>query len=279
MQRMGGGARKNTRKNGGGNDPRCGCDMRVGWDTSFGDMKQLGGGGCSAAACAGPLVPGEVAQQYGTGCGCAGSSGYTSLVPGLVGGKKNRTRRGGGSCRNIPISNGSLDPHATPENIGRTLSATRAIYNPVPFSSGGGSCGNIHMSNGALDPHASPENIGRTLSSTRAIYNPAPVSRGGGCPVQDACPFAGTGYCSEFYAKGGGGANGCGCLSNPIFRTGFLQNGKGYKMTKKNRAALRKWRKGQPIGFTMTSSLKAKGLIPRTSRKYRGKKVVSAKYK
>jgi hypothetical protein len=29
----------------------------------------------------------------------------------------------------------------------------------------------------------------------------------------------------------------------------------------------------------MTSSLKAKGLIPRTSRKHRGKKVISAKYK
>ena len=239
---MGGGSRKNRRKNGGGNDPRCGCDMRVGWDTSFGDMKQLGGG-CAAAACAGPLVPGEVPSQYGSGCGCAGSSGYTSLVPGLVGGKKNRTRRGG-ACGNIPISNGALDPHASPENIGRTLSATRAIYNSVP------------------------------------------VSSGGGCPVQDACPFAGTGYCSEFYAKGGkrggkrgGGANGCGCLSNPVFRTGFLQNGKGYKMTRKNRTALRKWRKGQSIGFTMTSSLKAKGLIPRTSRKYRGKKVVSAKYK
>ena len=252
---MGGGSRKNTRKNGGGNDPRCGCDMRVGWDSSFGDMKQLGGG-CAAAACAGPLVPGQVPPQYGGGCGCsggllpmtgggcgcAGSSGYTSLVPGLVGGKKNRTRR---------------------------------MY-------AGGGCGNISISNGALDPHASPENMGRTLSATRAIYNPIPVSRGGGCPVQDACPFAGTGYCSEFYAKGGkrgGGANGCGCLSNPVFRTGFLQNGKGYKMTKKNRAALRKWRKGQSIGFTMTSSLKAKGLIPRTSRKYRGKKVVSAKYK
>ena len=235
MQRMGGGSRKNTRKNGGGNDPRCGCDMRVGWASSFGDMKQLGGG-CAAAACAGPLVPGQVPPQYGGGCGCAGSAGYTSLVPGLVGGKKNRTRRGGG-------------------------------------------CGNIPISNGALDPHASPENIGRTLSATRAIYNSVPVSSGGGCPVQDACPFPGTGYCSEFYAKGGGGANGCGCLSNPVFRTGFLQNGKGYKMTKKNRAALRKWRKGQSIGFTMTSSLKAKGLIPRTSRKYRGKKVVSAKYK
>jgi hypothetical protein len=62
---------------------------------------------------------------------------------------------------------------------------------------------------------------------------------------------------------------GCGC---------GLRRG-GYRPTKKNLAALKKWRKGQSIGFTMTSSLKAKGLIPRTSRKHKGKKVVSAKYK
>lgn len=107
-------------------------------------------------------------------------------------------------------------------------------------------------------------------------------------PVPDACPFPGTGYCG-FYARGGGlpnhvgGANygepmnlqaklrggSCGCLT----RRG------GYRPTKKNLKALKKWRKGQSIGFTMTSSLKAKGLIPRTSRKHRGKKIVSAKYK
>lgn len=62
---------------------------------------------------------------------------------------------------------------------------------------------------------------------------------------------------------------GCGC---------GLPRG-GYRPTKKNLNALKKWRKGQSIGFTMTSSLKAKGLIPRTSKKNRGKKVVSAKYK
>jgi hypothetical protein len=99
---------------------------------------------------------------------------------------------------------------------------------------------------------------------------PGGLLSGGGCPMQDACPFAGTGYCSEFYAKGGG-ANGCGCLAKPFFRG-------GYKPTKRNRAALRKLRQGKSIGFTMTSSLKAKGLIPRTSRKHYGKKIISKKY-
>jgi hypothetical protein len=68
-------------------------------------------------------------------------------------------------------------------------------------------------------------------------------------------------------AKLRGGACGCG-----------LPRG-GYRPTKKNLTALKKLRKGQSIGFTMTSSLKAKGLLPRTSKKNRGKKVVSAKYK
>jgi hypothetical protein len=53
----------------------------------------------------------------------------------------------------------------------------------------------------------------------------------------------------------------------------------GYRATRKNKAILAMWRKGTPIGFTATASLKAKGLIPRTSRKFRGKKVVGPKYR
>ena len=63
---------------------------------------------------------------------------------------------------------------------------------------------------------------------------------------------------------------GCGCMSKVVG---------GYKPTRKNRAALRRWKQGKSIGFTMRASLKAKGLIPRTSRKNRGKKIVSNKYK
>jgi len=48
-----------------------------------------------------------------------------------------------------------------------------------------------------------------------------------------------------------------------------------YKATKKDKDALQKFKKGKSIGFTMRSSLKAKGLIPRAS----GKKIVSDKYK
>ena len=53
----------------------------------------------------------------------------------------------------------------------------------------------------------------------------------------------------------------------------------GYTATRKNKALLRRYRKGESIGFTATASLKAKGLIPRTSRKLRGKMVIGPKYK
>ena len=50
----------------------------------------------------------------------------------------------------------------------------------------------------------------------------------------------------------------------------------GYRATKKNRKYLKKYKQGRSIGFTMRSSLKAKGLIRRAngtykiSKKYRG---------
>lgn len=48
----------------------------------------------------------------------------------------------------------------------------------------------------------------------------------------------------------------------------------GYKPTKRNIKYLKKWKRGESIGFTMRSSLKAKGLIPRAN----GTKRVSSKY-
>ncbi len=47
-----------------------------------------------------------------------------------------------------------------------------------------------------------------------------------------------------------------------------------YKATKRNLYYLKKYRQGKSIGFTIKSSLKAKGLIPRSS----GKKIISTKY-
>jgi len=49
----------------------------------------------------------------------------------------------------------------------------------------------------------------------------------------------------------------------------------GYRATRKNKVYLGLWHQGKSIGFTMRSSLKAKGLIPRAN----GRKLVSAKYR
>jgi hypothetical protein len=124
-------------------------------------------------------------------------------------------------------------------------------------------------------------------------------SGGGSDPVCGSCPFPGTGAC-DFYAKGGGGCGSrvhqsggscpcsgsilpqtggnCGCGGTPKLRGGKRMTRK-YRPTKKNLKALTQWKKGKSIGFTMTSSLKAKGLIPRTSRKNKGKRVISRKYR
>jgi len=48
-----------------------------------------------------------------------------------------------------------------------------------------------------------------------------------------------------------------------------------YRPTRRNRKYLALWKKGKSIGFTMRSSLKAKGLIPRSNGTYK----VSNKYK
>ncbi len=53
----------------------------------------------------------------------------------------------------------------------------------------------------------------------------------------------------------------------------------GYRPTARNLKYLAKYRRGNSIGFTMKASLKAKGLIPRTSKTLKGKKVLGPKYR
>jgi hypothetical protein len=74
-----------------------------------------------------------------------------------------------------------------------------------------------------------------------------------------------------------GGGSGC---SGGLLKGGATRKRRGgYRPTKKNLMYLKQWKKGKSIGFTMTSSLKAKGLIPRTSKTLKGKRVVSRKYR
>jgi hypothetical protein len=56
---------------------------------------------------------------------------------------------------------------------------------------------------------------------------------------------------------------------------GYRLTAGGYRSTKRDRQFLRLWKKGKSIGFTMRSSLKAKGLIPRSN----GTRKISPKYR
>ncbi len=116
------------------------------------------------------------------------------------------------------------------------------------------------------------------------------TQRGSGCGCNAKMLGGGCSSCELPAMRGGGscaatmeGFQGCpmtgGGATQPGTYIQLASTRGGYKATKKNRALLRRWRKGQSIGFTATSSLKAKGLIPRTSKKYKGKRIVSNKYK
>lgn len=96
---------------------------------------------------------------------------------------------------------------------------------------------------------------------------------GGGCGCGSAKPMiqlpkgVSLGPITSNLMKGGG----CPCMEvAPIPRPLG-----GYRATKRNLKYLKKWKRGESIGFTMRSSLKAKGLIPRAN----GKKHVSPKYR
>ena len=112
------------------------------------------------------------------------------------------------------------------------------------------------------------------------------MSPGCGCDMQTPLPASLTQPMVQSggaYQQSGGAyqqsGGACGCMAWKGGRghgrgTRRLRRG-GYRATAKNRKYLRRWKQGKSIGFTMRSSLKAKGLIPRAS----GKKIVSPKYK
>jgi hypothetical protein len=56
---------------------------------------------------------------------------------------------------------------------------------------------------------------------------------------------------------------------------GYKSRSGGYRATKRDLKYLKLWKQGKSIGFTIKSSLKAKGLIPRSN----GTKRVSPKYR
>jgi hypothetical protein len=286
--------RKATRKLrrrllGGGNDPSCGCDMQAGWPKFLTDniplpsvgpsqpTGQFGGGTCGA-----PPIPNYYQGGSQSGGGCAACSGLLLQ------------QQGGGQPT---YYNSNPVPDACPfPGTGYCNFYARGGSNPVSFS------GSVEHNNGThrifrgtFNNDSTTKPI--TVMKTARVLHPEglrplafrgkrllwdSVENGVWMQNLDGSKGAWVGKLSpdrktidttahNYIVKGG--AN----YGEPMYLQARLRG--GYRPTKKNLAALKKWRKGQSIGFTMTSSLKAKGLIPRTSRKHKGKKVVSAKYK
>jgi hypothetical protein len=71
-----------------------------------------------------------------------------------------------------------------------------------------------------------------------------------------------------------GGSCDCGNFPGSEYSNPWRDLTGGYRPTKRNKKYLKLWKQGKSIGFTMRSSLKAKGLIPRSNGTYK----VSPKY-
>ena len=296
MQRVGfassGGKRSVTRKvrRGGGNDPTCGCDMQAGWPKflteniplpSFGPSQPTGQKG--GASCGIPPIP----NYYQGGGGCAACAGLPLPTPMQQGGGQPTVYNsnpvpdacpfpGTGYCEFYARGGGyGLLPQQGGANYGEPMYLQARLR-------GGKQRGGANLSH--LPIVESPENseIRRRLrelrenrprySNTVIIDNNNNNNNNPTNPIQNMK----NNEVGDPTQVGGG----CGCglarMGGSLPATGLRG---GYRPTKKNLNALKRWKRGESIGFTMTSSLKAKGLIPRTSRKHRGKKVVSAKYK
>jgi hypothetical protein len=283
MQRMGGGSRKRyTRKQRAGGlagplqpaNPSCGCDMQAGWPKFLTENIPL------------------PTQKGGSSCGIPPIPNYYQGGGSMVG--------GGCPCSGLPL----------PQPMSGGGQPTYYNSNPVPdacpfpgtgycgFYARGGSCGLLPQQGGAnygepmylqarlrgggpgqnnqlTETLAKLSRSGKTLNRKELMYFVKSLKDKG----SNVLSMTNSEILKEYESwtpptRGGG----CGCgLRRGGSRVTSDRRG-GYRPTKKNLAALRKWRKGESIGFTQTASLKAKGLIPRTSRKNRGKKIVSAKY-
>ena len=68
------------------------------------------------------------------------------------------------------------------------------------------------------------------------------------------------------------------CTAPAASLTPPLTQAGGYTPTAKNMDMLRRYKRGESIGFTGRSSLRAKGILPRESAAYKGKYVLGPKY-
>lgn len=239
-------------KKGGGNNPSCGCDMQVGWPKFLTEnipLPTMKGGAC--AACSGlplptPMSGGGQPTAYNSNpipdaCPFPGT-GYCGFYA------------RGGFLPNHNTRGGFLPNHTGGANYGEPMNLQARLR-------GGANNNNNNEENLWYNQQNMGEYRQQMINRLENAYYANSNNNNNQNTNKDpnaVMPL------SRNNQEGGG----CGCV-------GFKG---GYRPTKKNLKALKKWRRGQSIGFTKTSSLKAKGLIPRNSKKHRGKKVVSAKY-
>jgi hypothetical protein len=288
------------RQGGGGNDPTCGCDTQAGWPSAA----ELPRGG----------IQGGGTMNFNEFNLALTKNGKTRHLRGTWNKNNNgkntrRNNNNNGNGRPMTSAPPTLKkltingkPYETDMNSGDTFQNGKYVGKYVRPNSGkpylnSQTPADYTPNFTSMSPNTSKTPIyGNSNMSPPTPSKKKSMKKGGGSmPACDACPFPGTGYCG-FYARGGSyrRGGGCGCGARVMTggseaasyqrggscgcTTGLLQGG-GYRATKRNLKYLKKWRKGESIGFTMTSSLKAKGLIPRTSRTMKGKRVVSRKYK
>jgi len=130
--------------------------------------------------------------------------------------------------------------------------------------------GRIGIMNPSFGGKRNPEN------ASTALLNLSETMTGGQCPcsanvvkqMMALPPGTTLGPITANLMKGGA----CGC--QVVHRLPTALSG-GYRATTRDLKYLKLWKKGKSIGYTMRSSLKAKGLIPRAN----GTKRVSKKYK
>lgn len=161
--------------------------------------------------------------------------------------RRNRTKKSGGSC-----GSGSCQ---------------------LPQQMGGQRIAMMNPSFGGKSKRKTSKRVNNKMEALLNISESLMVGGGCGCgaakPMMSLPPGISLGSLTAGLGLKGGG---CGCRPVPPIPTPL---GGGYRPTKRNIKYLKLWKKGKPIGFTMRSSLKAKGLIPRSN----GTKHVSPKYK
>ena len=147
-----------------------------------------------------------------------------------------------------------------------------------PMTGGANGANNVNCRIGVLLPRFGGKRNKKkdsTLNNVTQIAANVGELAGGGCGCGMRKPMmelpAGVKPSTDLWQ---GGSCGCGVYPGSEYSNPWRDLTGGYRATNKNKKYLKLWKQGKSIGFTMRSSLKAKGLIPRAN----GTRRVSPKY-